>query len=112
MTIANEFPAVGRFLEENETVTFGHQQLKVIPTPGHSRGSVTFYSAEARVAFTGDTLFKSSIGRTDFKGGSMMQIIQSLRQLAQLPDETVVLPGHGDQTTIGMELQTNPYMDR
>ena len=64
------------------------------------------------MAFTGDTLFRMSIGRTDLKGGSMMQIIQSLRILAQLPDETTVYPGHGAPTTIGRELATNPFMDR
>ena len=62
--------------------------------------------------FTGDTLFKGSIGRTDFKGGSSFMIMLSLRELAQLPDDTIVLPGHGEQTSIGYELASNPYMDR
>ena len=62
--------------------------------------------------FTGDTLFKGSIGRTDFEGGSMLQIIQSLRMIAQMPDNIVVLSGHGEKTTLGFELAHNPYMDR
>lgn len=107
-----EFPAVGRFFTENETIIFGNQKLQVIPTPGHSRGSVCFYHEKEHILFTGDTLFQMSIGRTDLQGGSMMQIIQSLRTLAQLPDETIVLPGHGQNTTIGEELKHNPYMDR
>ncbi|MDY6409420.1 MAG: MBL fold metallo-hydrolase, partial [Prevotella sp.] len=99
-------------ITDNQDITFGNHKLKVIPTPGHSKGSVTFYCKEENVAFTGDTLFQQSIGRTDLHGGSMMQIIQSLRILAQLPDETVVKPGHGNDTTIGRELESNPFMER
>ena len=62
--------------------------------------------------FTGDTLFHLSIGRTDLEGGSMMQLIQSLRTLAQMPDEMRVYAGHGEDTTIGDELRMNPFMDR
>lgn len=97
---------------ENNTISFGSHTLRIIRTPGHSRGSVSFYCAEENVLFTGDTLFKGSIGRTDFPGGSMFQIISSLRELAQLPDTTIVYPGHGPQTSIGFELAHNPYMDR
>ena len=75
-------------------------------------GSVVYYCAEEDVAFTGDTLFRCSIGRTDLPGGSMFQIIQSLRMLTQLPDDTQVYPGHGLPTTIGYELACNPYLDR
>lgn len=106
------FPAVGHTFQPNEVISFGNHQLSVIETPGHSRGSVTFYCKEENVAFTGDTLFKTSIGRTDFPGGSMFQIINSLRLLAQLPDNTTVYPGHGEPTSIGWELAHNPYMDR
>ncbi len=107
-----DFPPIDHFFEEDEKIKFGHHELEIIQTPGHSRGSVTFYCKEEKVAFTGDTLFQGSIGRTDFKGGSMFQIINSLRFLAQLPDDTKVLPGHGKPTTIGEELAHNPYMDR
>ena len=107
-----ELPAVGRYLEPSETIGFGNHTLRVLPTPGHSRGSVVLHCESERVAFTGDTLFRNSIGRTDLESGSMMQIIQSLRMLAQLPDETIVYPGHGPQTTIGEELASNPFMDR
>ena len=64
------------------------------------------------VLLSGDTLFRQSIGRTDFPGGSMFMIINSLRYICQLPDETRVLPGHGPETTIGYELAHNPYLDR
>lgn len=112
MQLDETFPAIERFFEKEESISFGSHLLQVIPTPGHSRGSVCFYCEAEGVIFTGDTLFQMSIGRTDLQGGSMMQIIQSLRTLAQLPDKTVVLPGHGQQTTIGEELKHNPYMDR
>ena len=112
MTLESEMPPVGHFFDEDETIRFGSHELEIIPTPGHTRGSVTFHCKEEQVAFTGDTLFHSSIGRTDFPGGSMFQIINSLRLLAQLPDTTKVLPGHGSYTSIGEELAHNPYMDR
>jgi len=107
-----EFPPIGKLLDEKDVITFGNHKFTIIETPGHSRGSVCFYCAEENVLFSGDTLFYRSIGRTDFSGGSMMLIIQSLRHLAQLPDETVVLPGHNVKTSIGDELAHNPYMDR
>ncbi len=107
-----DLPLPEHFLKREETISFGNHNMRVIETPGHSPGSVTFYCADENIAFTGDTLFRNSIGRTDFSGGNMMQIIQSLRVLAQLPDETVILPGHGEKTTIGEELAHNPYMER
>lgn len=112
MNLDYDFPPIGHFFEDDEIIHFGNHQFEIILTPGHSRGSVTFYCKEEKVAFTGDTLFQGSIGRTDFQGGSMFQIINSLRFLAQLPDEVNVLPGHGNFTTIGEELAHNPYMDR
>lgn len=108
----NDYPPVGAALIDGQDVTFGHHTIRVIHTPGHSRGSVCFYLPDENVLFSGDTLFQRSIGRTDLAGGSMMQIIQSLRLLAQLPDETVVYPGHGGVTTMGEELQSNPFLDR
>ena len=112
MTLEIEYPPIGHFFEENEMVEFGTHKLKVLETPGHSKGCVCFWEESEGLLFSGDTLFRSSIGRTDLGGGSMMQRIQSLRFLAQLPDQTVVLPGHGPQTTIGEELAHNPYIDR
>lgn len=112
MDLNIDLPAGELRLTENNTISFGSHTFRIIRTPGHSRGSVSFYCAEENVLFTGDTLFKGSIGRTDFPGGSMFQIISSLRELAQLPDTTIVYPGHGPQTSIGFELAHNPYMDR
>lgn len=112
MTLDYKLPEPTDCLNGYDIIRFGREELEVLETPGHSKGSVTFYSAANHVAFTGDTLFRHSIGRTDFAGGNMLQIIQSLRMLAQLPDDTLVLPGHGERTTISEELAHNPYMDR
>lgn len=101
----------GRLLNTKDDVTFGSHRLRVLPTPGHSRGSVTLYCEAEHVAFTGDTLFRMSIGRTDFEGGSWSEMCNSLKQvLATLPADTKVYPGHGPLTTIGEEVQYNPYM--
>lgn len=112
MQLNYDLPAGNLKLTDKQIISFGSHTFKVMHTPGHSGGSVCFYCAEENVIFTGDTLFKGSIGRTDFPGGSMFQIISSLRELAQLPDTTIVYPGHGPQTSIGFELSHNPYMDR
>lgn len=107
-----DIPVIGRCLNDGDTVTFGNTTFRVIHTPGHSKGSVVYYCKEDNVAFTGDTLFRGSIGRTDLPGGSMFQMINSLRLLQQLPDETRLYPGHGPDSTMGLEGATNPYLDR
>lgn len=107
-----EMPAAGRLLSENDTIEFGSHKFVVIETPGHSPGGVFYYCKEENVAFSGDTLFKGSIGRTDFMGGSMFMLIQSLRMISQMPDEVKLLPGHGPETSIGEEVAHNPYIDR
>lgn len=112
MEIPYDFPQVQRHLENYETLKLGNHEIQVIETPGHSKGSVCYYIASEHLLFSGDTLFRHSIGRTDFAEGSMFMIINSLRQLAQLPDNVKVLPGHGGETTIGEELAHNPYMGR
>lgn len=109
--LRRQYPAVGRFFSPDETIRFGHHSLQVLKTPGHSPGSVVFYCAEEHIAFTGDTLFHMSVGRTDFEGGSYEALMNSLANvLAKLPSETVILPGHGPQSTIADELRYNPYL--
>jgi len=107
-----DMPPVGRYLNDGDTISFGSHQLDILETPGHTPGGVFYYCKAEKVAFTGDTLFRGSIGRTDFEGGSMFQIIQSLRMVSQLPDDTTFLPGHGEATTLSRELANNPYLDR
>lgn len=110
--LGREMPPVGKYLTGKDKIAFGSHVFSIIETPGHSPGSVFFYDEEEHVAFSGDTLFRCSIGRTDLPGGSMFQMIQSLRIVCQLPDITRIYPGHGPETTIGAELAGNPYLDR
>lgn len=84
-------------------IEFGDEYLEVIETPGHTPGSVCFYSKENSLLFSGDTLFKNDRGRTDFKYGSTEKIFKSLKNLMKLPEKTEVMSGHGDTTTIGEE---------
>ena len=113
MEISEEQPPVGTLLSDGDTISFGQHALQVLTTPGHSHGSCLFYCKEEQVAFSGDTLFRMSIGRTDFPEGSWQQMEQSLSKIAAtLPKDTVVYPGHGPQTTIADELQYNPYLRR
>ncbi len=106
-----EMPAVGRFLSDGDVISFGSHRLIIIPTPGHSPGSVFFYCEEEHIAFSGDTLFNMSIGRTDFDFGSYRDIMTSLQRVArELPEETVIYPGHGPKTTMQQEKQFNPYL--
>lgn len=106
-----EVPPVGRYLTDKDAITFGSHTLRILHTPGHTPGGVTYYCKEEGIAFSGDTLFRMSIGRTDFDGGSYEQIVHSLREvLAALPPDTKVYPGHGPETTIADEIRYNPYM--
>ena len=94
-----------------DTVRAGSLTADVIHTPGHTEGSVCLYFAAEKKLIAGDTLFAGSIGRTDLPGGSMAKIISSLHEkVLALPDETVVVPGHGPLTTIGEERESNPFL--
>ena len=98
-----------RLLRDKETLTLAGFKIKVIETPGHTKGGVCYYLPEEEVLFSGDTLFAQSVGRTDFPTGSGRQIAESVRRLlSTLPDDTMVYPGHMDTTTIGFEKKYNP----
>src|SRR5712692_1319516 len=104
-------PKVDTFLKEGETLKLGKEEIRVIHTPGHSPGSISL-SGDGYV-LTGDALFNQSIGRTDLPGGDLDTLIQSIREkLFKLDDETIVYPGHGPETTIGDEKQTNPFVGK
>ena len=108
---AETVPAAGRHIEDGEDITFGNHKLNVINTPGHSPGSVFFYCEEEGVAFSGDTLFCMSVGRTDLELGNYGSLLDSLRLIAgKLPGDTVIMPGHGGRTTMRDELAHNPYL--
>ena len=99
-----------RFLYDKMTFRFGNSALEVLHTPGHSPGSVCFYSEADKFLIAGDTLFSGSIGRTDLPGGDYEEIMKSLARLMTLPDETKVYCGHGFETTIGFERRHNPFL--
>jgi len=97
------------FFEEGRSFELGGLRIEVLHTPGHTPGSSCFLVG-GDTLFTGDTLFAGSIGRTDFPGGSTLQMEKSLHRLATLPDRTVILPGHEGSSTIGEEKETNPFL--
>jgi glyoxylase-like metal-dependent hydrolase (beta-lactamase superfamily II) len=111
MNITEDQPPIGRLLKDGDSVTFGQHTLKVLHTPGHSQGSMLLYCEEEQTVFTGDTLFRMSIGRTDFPESSWAKMEQSLKNVVkQLPKETIVLSGHGPQSTMADELLYNLYL--
>jgi len=97
-------------LQEQDVIEQAGVKLLVLHTPGHTPGGISLYSQEHGVAFVGDTLFADSIGRTDFPGGSMAQLLSSVKEkLFSLPGETKIYPGHGPATTIAREKAHNPF---
>jgi len=104
-------PPATVLLEEGSVVEFGSVKLEVLHTPGHSAGSISLWCPDKKVVFSGDILFNLGVGRTDFIGGSLRVLLQSIREkLFVLPDDTVVYPGHGPETTIGYERVHNPFL--
>ena len=98
------------YLAEGDVITAAGITLKVIHVPGHSPGGIALYSADDSVVFTGDALFAGSIGRSDLPGGDHEQLMANIREkLLTLPPETVIYPGHGPESTIGEEMQLNPF---
>lgn len=105
------------FLNDEEIITLAGFEIKVLHTPGHTEGGCCYYISEEDVVFTGDTLFAQSVGRTDFPGGSMSQIVRSIREklmtlnkAGNLETDIMVYPGHNDPTTIETERMENPYL--
>jgi glyoxylase-like metal-dependent hydrolase (beta-lactamase superfamily II) len=103
-------PEPAGFISDNQIVAFGTTELKALHVPGHTSGSLAFYSEKNNCVFTGDALFSGSIGRTDLQGGNYETLIRSIKnKLFVLPPSTVVYPGHGNETTIEREMKTNPF---
>ncbi len=100
------------WLADGATLTCLDTQVKIFHVPGHTSGSLCYYFVKDRMVFTGDTLFKQSIGRTDFIYGNHQQLVTGIRQkLLTLPDDTLVYPGHGDCTTVADEKRNNPFLN-
>lgn len=107
----NKLPKPDKFLSENENIIFGNESIVNLFTPGHSPGEFSLYAEESNFCITGDVLFKEGIGRTDLLGGDYETLINSIRsKLFTLPDEVVIYPGHGDDSTIGYEKLHNPFL--
>lgn len=104
-------PKVGTFINDNDTITFGNSELKVLLIPGHTPGHVVFYNETQQFVIAGDVLFRESIGRTDLPYGNYEDLINGIQQkLLPLNDNVVVYPGHGPSTTIGYERAHNVFL--
>ncbi len=105
----SSIPEVEGFFKDGDTIPFNEQNIYIMHTPGHSPGSLCFYVPNH--VFVGDVLFRESIGRTDLYGGNFQLLLESIKnKLFTLPDETIVHPGHGPDTTIGHEKAHNPFL--
>ena len=106
-----DVPPVGNYLTDSDNISFGSHTWQILHTPGHTPGGIVFYDADEHIAFSGDTLFRMSIGRTDFERGSYADMMTSLHMLAtQLPADTKIYAGHGPETTMADEIRYNPYL--
>ncbi len=114
--VSPELRPITHFLTDGEILKYGDfLTLKVLHTPGHSPGGISLYTEDFRVpvVFTGDALFHGAIGRTDLNGGNAQLLLKSIREkIFVLPEETIVIPGHEEETTVGEEKRTNPYFNR
>ena len=103
-------PVLKNIIKEGDKVEIGNYSLVAISVPGHSPGSLCYYCKEEGILFSGDVLFKESIGRTDLQGGSYKALSENISsKIFTLPDSTIVYCGHGPTTTIGYEKEYNPY---
>src|SRR5690606_37087872 len=99
------------FIDEGDVIRLGEDELQILFTPGHSPGHLSFYSPDHKFVISGDVLFQGSVGRTDLPGGDFDTLEQSIRtKLYQLPEDVIVYPGHGESTTIGDEMKSNPFV--
>ncbi len=100
-----------KILHNGDVLFFGAYQLQVIYTPGHSKGGCCFYEAKEKVCFTGDTLFRGTVGRTDLYGGNLGVLRNSVKErLKLLPDDVTIYPGHGPESDMAFERRANPYL--
>lgn len=106
-----ENPGIDKAAREGDALRAGSIEATVLHTPGHTPGSISLFIPEERKLIAGDTLFRGSVGRTDLPGGDSRAIAQSIRgKLYALPEDTIVTPGHGEETTIGREKASNPFV--
>ena len=104
-----EIPKIDEYVKDGDIVKLGNLEIKVIHTPGHTQGGVCFYINGC--LFSGDTIFKESVGRCDLPGGNFDQIVKSIEEkIFTLPEETIIYPGHGKTTTVAWEKKYNTYL--
>ena len=102
---------IDKDLKDGEKIQLGDEQISILHVPGHSPGSVVLYAPQSNFIISGDVLFNTSIGRTDLPGGNYAQLINAINnKLMTLPNDVIVYPGHGPETSIGYEKQNNPYL--
>ena len=107
----DNFDGEFKYIDEGDQIQLGNDRLDVLFTPGHSPGHIAFYSKDGKFIISGDVLFNGSVGRTDLPGGDFTLLEESIKtKLYTLPEDVVVYPGHGDTTTIGDEIKTNPFV--
>lgn len=105
------YPCVAdKVLKNGDKINIGDISFDVLNAPGHTEGGVMYYSKDQRIIFTGDTIFKGSVGRTDFHGGSMAVLFNTLQKIKKLPDDVVIYSGHGEATTVKNETEYNMYL--
>lgn len=108
--LCEPLPPLGDPLVEGDVIALGGLRIHVIHTPGHTPGGICLHLPQEKTLFSGDTLFRGSLGRTDL-GGNILQEVSSIRcKILTLPADTLILPGHGPQTDVAWELENNPYM--
>jgi hydroxyacylglutathione hydrolase len=109
--VIEQAPDPDRFVEDGDILTCGTIEMRILHTPGHSPGGICIYIPAEKLLFSGDTLFYGSVGRTDFDGGSMQELVTSIKEkLYTLPDDTILYTGHGENTTIGDEKRHNMFV--
>ena len=109
--ISDMLPEVDPCISESHALNLGDNAIQVLHTPGHTPGGVCYYIPQARIVITGDTLFRMGIGRTDLPGGDYRQELESIEnKIFTLPADTRVLPGHGPESSVGEEMNANPYI--
>ena len=105
-------PQVDGYFKEGEVIEFGASSLQIRFAPGHAPGHVIFFSPEQNFAIVGDVIFRTSIGRTDLPGGNHEDLLKNIReQVFTLPSDCELYPGHGPSTTVGFEIENNPYLN-
>lgn len=99
-----------RLLHDGDKLTLADKNIQIILTPGHTKGGAVVYLPEERLCFSGDTIFKGTVGRTDLAGGDFSELVHSIqKRLADVPDDVTIYPGHGPKTTFSWERRHNPY---